>query len=237
MTEKPTCFVGMPCGRTAAERLAYRIWQSEVLKPAIVAEGYELWISESEAAPVPIAEQILEQLVEAPMAVFDLGGFEPGDVSNPNVMYELGIRHAFSKPAIVYSPSPQLPFDVIAGRAVIAVRSLTELANVQRDLRSSIAAARDGKFWRPTMAVATIRALRDIAGSRQGDDTAIIANQVAKLTEQVELLAGGMQQGSRSPAHLSGALAALLRRQSLIEQLANQAAISAVLSDDPPKSS
>ncbi len=48
-TTKGMCFLGMPCGRSAAERLAYRQWRKEVLEPAIDGAGYTPWVSELDA--------------------------------------------------------------------------------------------------------------------------------------------------------------------------------------------
>jgi hypothetical protein len=86
MGDKPLCFVAMPNGQSDAERLAYRAWYLDVLRPAVEHAGCRPWLATSSPAPVPITDEFLQHLVDAPMALFDLGGFGLGEVPNPNVM-------------------------------------------------------------------------------------------------------------------------------------------------------
>jgi hypothetical protein len=167
MAEKaklPMCFVAMPTGRTPEEALAYRGWLKEVYEPILSAK-YRIELAVTNPQPVPIGEQILRHLVEAEMALFDLGGFSASDVANPNVMYELGIRHAFHRPAIVYTVAENLPFDLKPGRAVIHSRTLASAAAVREELGRQLQAAEDSHFWRPMEAVARAEVLRErVAG-------------------------------------------------------------------------
>lgn len=164
MADSPLCFVAMPNGQTDAEQLAYRAWYLVVLQKAVEEAGFRPWLATSSPAPVPVTDEFLKHLVEAPMALFDLGGFAlTGEIPNPNVMYELGIRHAFGKPAIVYSPSPRLPFDVGHGRAVVAARSPDTAEGVAHDIAEQIRAAAKGAFWKPLDAVGRVAQLEQLA--------------------------------------------------------------------------
>jgi len=59
------------------------------------------------ARPGILTEEILGELLRADLVVADLTS------SNPNVMYELGVRHAWNKPIILMAPEGELlPFDV-----------------------------------------------------------------------------------------------------------------------------
>lgn len=60
-----------------------------------------------------IDDQMLDQLVGAELAVCDVTGL------NPNVMYELGVRHAVGKPVIVIAAAGTvLPFDTATFRTI-----------------------------------------------------------------------------------------------------------------------
>jgi hypothetical protein len=186
MGDKGLCFLAMPFGRNEAEQLPYAGWRAQALEPAIIACGYRVELAASNPEPVPIAEQVLRHLVEAPMAVFDIGGFTEDDVPNPNVMYELGIRHAFGRPAIIYSPGARLPFDVQPGRAVIAARRL-ELANkVREELAVQIVSAAEGKYWRPMEAVGRFAQLQQLAATDQ--HLAPLVNAIEGLATKFDAL-------------------------------------------------
>ena len=225
-TTKGMCFLGMPCGRSAAERLAYRQWRKEVLEPAIDGAGYTPWVSELDAAPADIASEILRNVVEAPIAVFDLGGFEPRDAINVNVMYELGIRHAFHKPAIVYSPDQTLPFDVQAGRAILAPRSMDAAPGIRDAIRKAIAEADAGRFWKPMLAVANLDRLHDMLA--KSSDLARVIEHLLALSRDVKFL---MRERSGLAAVEDS-----MRRELILSRLGeldviNQRALDAVLSD------
>jgi hypothetical protein len=203
MSNTPTCFLAMPFGRTEAEQLPYAGWRAQALQAAIEACGYRMELAASNPAPVPIAEQILRHLVEAPMAVFDIGGFTEEDVPNPNVMYELGIRHAFGLPAVIYSPSTRLPFDVQPGRAVIAPRRLELAEKVREDLKLQIAAARDDHYWKPMDAVGRVAKLQQIAATHVS--LAPLVDAIESLTTKVESVQNDVQRMRAYTPALGGA--------------------------------
>ncbi|SRR6266404_2023442 len=63
--------------------------------------------------PGPITAQIIRQLLDAPLVIADLSG------TNPNVMYELAIRHSSGKPVIQISTNiSEIPFDVAGLRTI-----------------------------------------------------------------------------------------------------------------------
>jgi hypothetical protein len=63
------------------------------------------------------------------MVIVDLGGRHPEDPPNPNVMYELGIRHAFGLPLVIMAWEGQkLPFDVSNQRAITARRDFMDMS-------------------------------------------------------------------------------------------------------------
>lgn len=156
------CFVVMPSGREPSEQKWFRGWYEVVIKPAVVEAGYEPILAAAEEQPGAINDEIRTHLALDTMIVVDLGGAEPEDDPNPNVMYELGIRHALGLPLVIMAWKGQrLPFDVSNQRAIMEDRDLIDLDPNRRKLVSFIRAAEQGKYYRPMDAVsrqATIQA-------------------------------------------------------------------------------
>lgn len=144
------CFVAMPSGTPGETRENLLAWFRHVYEPAIVAAEYTAELAMVTAAPSGITDEIFSHLVYDRLALFDLSGVEPGGPPNPNVMYELGIRHAFGLPAIIFMEDPkQLPFDVSSQRAIIEPRALRSMDTIRTALSGFIAAAEKGTFYKP----------------------------------------------------------------------------------------
>lgn len=177
------CFVVMPFGRDASEQKWFRGWYEVVLKPAVTEAGYEPKLSAAEEQPGAINDEIRAHLALDPMVVADLGGAEPEDDPNPNVMYELGIRHALGLPLVLMAWRGQrLPFDVSNQRIIVEDRDLVDLDSNRKKLVAFIKAAEAGNYYRPMDAVgrtATITA----ASATLGEDSLLLA-----LTEEIKEL-------------------------------------------------
>jgi hypothetical protein len=175
------CFVVMPFGRDASEQKWFRGWYEVVLKPAVIEAGFEPKLSAAEEQPGAINDEIRAHLALDPMVVADLGGAEPEDDPNPNVMYELGIRHALGLPLVLMAWRGQrLPFDVSNQRIIVEDRDLVDLESNRRKLIAFIKAAEAGNYYRPMDAVgrtATITA----ASATLGEDSLLRA-----LTEEIK---------------------------------------------------
>ena len=148
------CFVVMPYGRTAAEIRWFRGWYDEVIKPAAVSAGYEPKLSAAEEQPSAINDEIRAHLAFDPMVVVDLAGVTPDCDPNPNVMYELGIRHALDMALVMMAWKGQrLPFDVGNQRVIMERRDLLDLEVNRSKLVAFIRAAAQGRYYKPMAAV------------------------------------------------------------------------------------
>ena len=114
---KPLCFVLMPFGRRADERgrmADFDIIYQQIIAPSIIAAGMEPMRADQEQMGGAIHKAMFEQLLLSEYAVADVTG------ANPNVFYELGIRHA-TRPrstVILFAEGTALPFDVAILRGV-----------------------------------------------------------------------------------------------------------------------
>lgn len=96
------CFVIMPFTTPEGyEDDHFRKIYDQIFKPAIEKAGYEATRVDEDNSSATIQTKILNQLINAEMVLCDLSA------KNPNVLYELGIRHAFDKPVVLVQEKGQ----------------------------------------------------------------------------------------------------------------------------------
>ena len=109
-----TCFVIAPIGKEASEE---RVRSDQVLKhiitPAVRECGYEAIRADQISEPGIITSQVIQHIVDDPLVIADLTG------RNPNVFYELALRHALKKPVVqIIHANELIPFDVAPTRTI-----------------------------------------------------------------------------------------------------------------------
>lgn len=108
------CFVIAPIGEEGSEA---RRRSDQILKhimiPAAKECGYETVRADTISEPGMITSQVIQHLVEDALVIADLTG------RNPNVFYELAVRHAIKKPCVqVIQIGEPIPFDVAQSRTI-----------------------------------------------------------------------------------------------------------------------
>ncbi|MBB3385711.1 MULTISPECIES: hypothetical protein [unclassified Rhizobium] len=113
---RPVCFVVGPIGESGSETRRRADW---LLKGVIVPtfndhfSGFEIKRADTISSPGMIDVQLIEMLFEAELVIVDMSE------TNANAFYEMGIRHAFSKPVIhMFAQGTKIPFDVAPHRAI-----------------------------------------------------------------------------------------------------------------------
>jgi hypothetical protein len=144
----------MPFGRDAEDQRWFSGWYSTVIQTAIETCELEPVLAAAQDQPSAINDEIRAHLAFDDMVIVDLGGRYPTDQPNPNVMYELGLRHAFGLPVVVMAwEGQQLPFDVNNQRAILSRRDFLDIDPTTQRLVRFIRAAQEGKFYNPMEAV------------------------------------------------------------------------------------
>ncbi|MBZ0321110.1 MAG: hypothetical protein K8L91_32145 [Anaerolineae bacterium] len=102
------CFVISPIGEDGSdERLHADLVLETLIHPAAGNFGYKVVRADNIHQPGIITEHIFEYLIDSPLVIADL------TFQNPNVFYELALRHAARKPVIhLIRKGHRLPFDV-----------------------------------------------------------------------------------------------------------------------------
>ena len=123
------CFVISPIGDEGSEvrRRSNQILK-HIIHPAAKTCGYETIRADEISKPGIITSQIIQHLLEDSIVVADLAGH------NPNVFYELAIRHAVRKPVLQLAKEGEtIPFDVAPTRTIIVDHTDLDSANAARE--------------------------------------------------------------------------------------------------------
>ncbi|WP_252512605.1 hypothetical protein [Acinetobacter bereziniae] len=106
--ENNDCFIIMPIADHPDYKQGHfkRVYD-DIFAPACLAAGYKPIRADDVAQTNLIHLDILQKLLESPMAICDLS------TRNPNVLFELGLRQAFDKPTVLVQEvgTPQI-FDI-----------------------------------------------------------------------------------------------------------------------------
>jgi hypothetical protein len=123
------CFIICPIGNESSEqRKRSDKLLKHVFKPVLDRNGYKALRADQIPKVGFITTQIINLIIESPLVIADLTD------SNPNVFYELAIRHAIRKPYIqVIEKGQKIPFD-LSGIRTIEI-DITDLDNVESAIK------------------------------------------------------------------------------------------------------
>jgi hypothetical protein len=143
-----TCFIACPIGSDdSKERKRSDKLLKFILKPVLEELSYEVIRADQIQIAGNITSQMLQSLIDANIVIGDLTG------TNPNVMYELGIRHAIHRPFIhVMEKGGSLPFDIYDVRTIFYDFELENIDTVKDLLKSQVESIEKGE-WTPSSPV------------------------------------------------------------------------------------
>lgn len=109
-----TCFYITPIGAEGSEqRMHADLFMGSIVEPALNELGFKIVRSDTINTAGMITSQIIEHLVKAKLVVADLS------YHNPNVFYELSLRHSLGKPIIhLIRITDTIPFDIHSFRTI-----------------------------------------------------------------------------------------------------------------------
>lgn len=112
--DKKICFVISPIGDENSEtrKRSDKVLE-HIITPPIEQLGYKIVRADKISKPGIITTQIIQHIVDASLVIADL------TERNPNVFYELALRHAIRKPLVqIIQKGEIIPFDVAATRII-----------------------------------------------------------------------------------------------------------------------
>jgi hypothetical protein len=152
-TEKPKCFVIAPIGPNDSD---IRKRSDKVLKHIFrkaLSEKYDVIRGDEIDEPGMITSQVLRAVQESPLVVADLTGH------NPNVLYELAVRHAIEKP-VIHAIEPKLskiPFDIAGFRTIeFDLTDPDSIESAVEQLKKQTEQAEKGKWGETPVKLANI---------------------------------------------------------------------------------
>ncbi len=110
-----------------------------IISPAAQSEGFSTIRADSSLPPGRIIDQVIDMVMAADLFI--------GDIStlNPNIFYEIGLRHMTAKPCMLIARKGiQIPFDVAGYRIFMYSEDQGRLGESRDGLRVSISALLSG---------------------------------------------------------------------------------------------
>ncbi len=187
--EQKICFVVMPISDVQGYEIGHfkRVYE-HLLKPAIVEAGYFPVRADDAVKTDYIVVDIVKRIVESEMVLCDFSA------RNPNVMYELGLRHAFNKKVVLISDKKtDRIFDIQGLRSYNYDESL-RVDTVQKDkdeIKKSILTtvnAEEGSV-NSVVQLAGIHAAPIPKGKEISPDTKIVLDAIVALNERLNHVA------------------------------------------------
>lgn len=129
------CFIICPLGGEDSDvRNRSDKFLKHVFKPVLVKNKFNVIRADQIPKVGLITTQIINLIIECPLVIADLTD------SNPNVFYELAIRHAFRKPYIqVISKGQKIPFDLSGIRTIeVDIQDLDSVEKAKNEIENQI---------------------------------------------------------------------------------------------------
>ena len=129
------CFVIAPIGEPGSStRERSDLVLEHIIQPALDPYGYKALRADDIDRPGIITTQVIQHVLDAPLVIADL------TERNPNVFYELAIRHITRKPFIQITQEGEgIPFDVAATRLIVVDHShLGRAAEAREKIKAQI---------------------------------------------------------------------------------------------------
>lgn len=188
----PSCFVISPIGEPGSEiRHRQDGFLREVIKPISEANGYQVERADDDKSPGIVTDRIVNKIIDADLVIADLHGH------NPNVMYELAVRHATGKPLIQMAPSGErLPFDISGQNTIFYDPTVLGLQQWRNDLAQAIRSlGHTGDSANPVARAGLMRTLT----AQSGSEGAVLSALLDEMqTVRAELQALHVNGHSRS---------------------------------------
>lgn len=179
------CFMIAPIGKEGTE---IRKNSDDVLEFIIgpVCKEFDYEVIRADKMPNSglITKAIIEQIISADLVIADLTG------SNPNVFYELAIRHTYRKPAIqIIKDEIIIPFDISNMRTISYDMSLSGADRAKKEIFSMISSIERGEnIHNPVSEVSTLLNISENSSEENAEVLSTLLLEVQRIPDNLNAL-------------------------------------------------
>lgn len=197
------CFVITPVGDDASEvRRATEGLLDAVIRPVVEGLNYQIFVAHHLPDPGSITGQVIQHLLNDELVVANLTSL------NPNVMYELAVRHAAGLPIVTLAvQGTRLPFDVTTERTLLYSNDLMGAEELKPRLKAACeAAVADGSIRSDNPVLRAVQSRQIINATTTSDAQKVILARLDSIDEKLGALATDRQDVATSGGTESGGL-------------------------------
>ncbi|WP_051526661.1 hypothetical protein [Alkanindiges illinoisensis] len=158
VNEKKKCFIVTPIGgdNTPTRRAADGLIRA-VMRPVLKEMGFDVVAAHEISVAGSIPRQVIERVLFDDLVIANLSEL------NPNVMYELAVRHCTNKPVVVLAEhGTKLPFDIAAERTIFYFNDMHGAEELKPALEAAVVdAMSQTEADNPVHRVSSTKIIRD----------------------------------------------------------------------------
>lgn len=184
------CFMITPIGKDGSDirKNADEVMEY-IVNPICEKYGYSVIRADKMSNSGLITKAIIEQIISADLVIADLTG------NNPNVFYELAIRHSYRKPTIqIIKGEMEIPFDVANMRTISYETTLSGADMAKKDIESMLISIENGDIvHNPVSEVSTLLNISENSTQENAEILSTLLLEVQQIPDNLKSLESNIE--------------------------------------------